>query len=452
MATGLDEVFGYISDFWSLIREKRAFSLFWDSTVMQTSNLLLQLYNTDRSKGLFTVPSLFRTEWLTLRFDDTTRTSVPSDAPTGYPYAYLIDNKIALIRYMQNIVDPGGEYGAASVILRQDEDYIILFQDSIILFAQEPPQFMYSNTVFRDEEVLYNNFGLLVEYANPLIYSTDLYKAQLQGLFTALWLGGTLANIELGIHILFGFPFMAPGTVKSVTANADGSWSVVVDDTFGTNRDIEVPHLLGPPAVIPGTTYDRFTPLGVGIDVFDYIEDLGGILDLVESGSILLPQIFFSFAINLQPEAIEAAEDIWGTAFVTSTIPLIQDFVEKIKPEYTDWKLNQFKVFDDDEFTIADSAAEDLGRYIFRNITSTTLENYTNVLGQNVEFDDDTIALHDELTIVVIEPPPEYMGFSESFVITEDGATGWDSLDKASSMGLSSLINEPFNSGSWPGG
>ena len=265
------------------------------------------------------------------------------------------------------------------------------------------PQFMYSNTVFTDEMVVFRNFGTLVNYPNPGPISDDLYLAQVQGLWTALWQGGTLANVELGINILFGFPFMTPGKVESIQTNSDGSFTVFVSDTFGENRPIEVPALLAPVTVTAGQIVTRFTPLGTGIRAVDYIDDLDFMIEVSGEGAFVLPQIFFIMVVRIEPEAFEAALDIFGDDFATTTIPLVQTFMENIKPEYVDFLLNPRTPFEE-EFTLDDGDPDDFDRFIFRNITSTILENYVNVLSSDgLPLDDDTIALHDELEILIMD-------------------------------------------------
>ena len=398
-------VFRFLSNFWQNFKEKEAFSLFWDAKVRQTANLFLQAFNVDRSKGLFTVPALYRTEWYTFRFDDTTQTSVPATAPTGYAFAYSIDSGIAIIENMQRNVDPTGEITEPGLVLVDDVDYIVLPQDSVILFALQPPQFMHSNTVFRDEMAIYNNFGILVEYQNSSTYEDTIYLSQVQGLWTALWLGGSLSNIELGIHILLGFPFMGPGTVVDVQPNPDGSYLVVVNDSLGDGRRLEVPARLSPPLVTAGQVVTRFTPLGQGVTVTDYVDDFDFMIGLVASGSLELAQIFFTFSVFLSQDAFAEARDSLGLdALDIVVLPLIESFLDKIKPTYTDYKYTPDIVFDPESFEFDDGTAEDFNRFIFRDLTSTVLDNYSNVLqSESFNLDEEAIAFTDFLEIQVID-------------------------------------------------
>jgi len=395
-------LFRFISDFWLRVAEYEVFSLYWDAIVRQVSNVFLQIYNIDVSRAIFDMAPLFRREWQTFRFDETTQVQNPQSTPTGFPYTYQIEDSIVSIQNLHTNPDPTGEISDPGDIFYENIDYVILEEDNVIAFAALPPQYLHSNKVFSDQEMIYRNFGILVNYPNPFEFSTDLYLAQVQGLWTALWNGGTLANIELGMHILLGFPFMSPGTVGTIQANPDGSYIVYVSDTFGDNRPIEVPALLAPPTVSTGDVVDRFTPLGTGITATDYIDDLEFMLEQISAGQLHRSQIFFTMVIVLSQDAYQAALDIFGEEFITSTLPLIQTFIDNIKPEFVDMKFTPTREFEE-EFTLDDGDPEDFEIDVLRRLTSTVLDNYTNVLGEGTpsyDLDNEAIQLEDYLEIV----------------------------------------------------
>jgi hypothetical protein len=399
-----DWVFNYISDFWLRLKERNLLALTWDAQLRQTSNLYLQAYNVDLAKSLFRVPELFRSEWVTFRFDDTTLTRMPDDAPTGFNYAYSINPNIFRIDKLTEHGDPTGEVrDDGGETLYDEVDFVVLGGLGIILFVEEAPfQYMFSNSVFRDEEVIFNNFGFLVDYERPPEFDQQLYLAQVQGLFTALWLGGTLENIELGVHVLLGFPFMTPGIVNDVQLLGDGSYLVNVTDAFGT-RDIEVPANLAPVTVTAGETVTRYLPLGSGIIVEDYVDDLDFMLNLVDIGYLELPQIYFTFAVIMTQEALTEAQVIFGEDFASRVVGVIENFIDRIKPVYTDWKFSPQTSFDE-EFELDDGIPDEFVRNIFRGLTSTVLENSHNVFGPTTpdwEMDEEVIKLRDELDIVV---------------------------------------------------
>lgn len=84
------------------------------------------------------------------------------------------------------------------------ENYIVDEDAGTIHFKSEPYSRMWSNVVIRDLEMIYDNFGSLLQY-----YKKDSYKylREVQGLWYAYWNGASISNIQSGVNILKDMPF-----------------------------------------------------------------------------------------------------------------------------------------------------------------------------------------------------------------------------------------------------
>jgi len=400
-----------LPDFWDRLKERDAIEGFWDALLTQASNLYVNLYQINFSNSIFKImnnPEI-RSEARTIRFDET-NIATRSERLTGYPYAYLIAANTVKITYMTEKPDTLFRLNPDDVgkVYEEGIDYIIYTDensDRIIAFVEEPPRYLHTNYLYRDERLAYRNFGVNVEFYRPdLFNSTSEYIGALQGLYSAYWTGPTMENIEFGANLMFGFPFMGPGKVIAVEKDPDTQdWRVLVDDVIG-KRWIEIPRRIGPPSVMPGQVVGKFRRVSSsGIESIDYIKNL----DFALASGVWPSQIYFyTFLVISFADTREAVKNAGSTErFLDLYVENLKVFMEKIKPEYVDWLLT-FTAEQDDIFKdyLSYSPADEMWIQVQDNISSTVFENYANVLDDQTgtfALDDDTIGLEDHLAIEI---------------------------------------------------
>ena len=83
-----------------------------------------------------------------------------------------------------------------------------------IRFKVEPYTRLWSNLAVRDLEIIYENFGSLIEFYKPDSYR---YLREVQGMWFAFWNGAAINNLCTGINILKDLPFaLEDGIVDSI--------------------------------------------------------------------------------------------------------------------------------------------------------------------------------------------------------------------------------------------
>lgn len=94
-------------------------------------------------------------------------------------------------------------------------DFVVDEANKIIAFKTEPYSILWSEFAVRDTEIIYDNFGSLLQF-----YKKDSYRylRQLQGLWYTYWHGSTIKNLEIGLNVVTDLPFITdPGYVENIT-------------------------------------------------------------------------------------------------------------------------------------------------------------------------------------------------------------------------------------------
>lgn len=268
-------IWNSLSDFWSSFDDKEVPEQLWRGYIFVINNLYYQLYQLDLSKSIETVPHEWISDWEYFSFTDSTAidesdTGYPSYS--GYPYRYHLPSGVKNVNQLREsprevvrlpdytscgsdgiMVTPegydrylgeSGVYAPESmivwddtyifdkginvdtVILEPHKDYLVDEDTKTIHFKKKPYVDMWSHQSIRDINIVYANFGSLIDYPGP---DTLAYKRQVQGLWYAYWMGSTISNIERGLTILNNLPFIEEdGTVERVEHSVS---SVKIGDT-----------------------------------------------------------------------------------------------------------------------------------------------------------------------------------------------------------------------------
>lgn len=132
----------------------------------------------------------------------------------AFPYTISVDSGISSIPAMQDlIVDP-------TEVFLEDVDYIV--GSGKISFREIPPVIresdgptLWAEETFVDEETVYRNFGVLIDFYRE---SSEAYLLAVQGLWYAYWTGPTDENLLRSLQILLGLPFAnTNATVKEIS-------------------------------------------------------------------------------------------------------------------------------------------------------------------------------------------------------------------------------------------
>ena len=84
-------------------------------------------------------------------------------------------------------------------------DFVVDELNGIIAFKSQPYETLWSEQVIRNTEIIYDNFGSLLQFYKPDSYK---YLRQTQGLWYAYWNGSTISNIEIGLNVVTDLPFI----------------------------------------------------------------------------------------------------------------------------------------------------------------------------------------------------------------------------------------------------
>lgn len=349
MAAKSQFILDQLGDFWRRFKETPDLLAYWDGLIELASNLRGHLEQINRGKGLFTVPVLERSSPVLFVFDATTSLTPPS----GYAAAYKIDPEVESIPVLTGNSDGTG------VLLTEGVAYDVT-SAGVVSFRAVPTRLLFAENVYSNRETVYRNFGYPIGFKKT---NSDLYRRQVQGLWYALWNGAAIANIKLGFHILLGLPFVQKGKVLSVVSNPDGTTTVVVDDQTFT-----LPDYLGP-AVAHGDVLENFKPISTGTEVHDFRNDP----DFFLAWDLAPAQKFFTFVPVVLADVIQAIEIETGEVFDFS---IIRDFLERIKPAYTDYVIGIKGNLNDSLNVYMNSALVE-----FRVLLSSTVNlNYLNCL------------------------------------------------------------------------
>ena len=106
-------------------------------------------------------------------------------------------------------------------------DFVVDEENKIIAFKTQPYAELWSEYTVRDTEIIYDNFGTLIQF-----YKKDSYRylRQLQGLWYAYWNGSDIDNIRIGLNVVTDLPFITDsGYVENIS---------YIENSFLTSREI----------------------------------------------------------------------------------------------------------------------------------------------------------------------------------------------------------------------
>lgn len=350
MAFKSEFIFERLGDYWRRFKEIGVLKGYWDGLIELVSNLAVNADQANRGKALTTVPVFRRSSPVCFVFDQTTEI-LPADP--GYAATFKIDGAITSIPVLSSKSDGSG------TVLFEGAAYVVTGSGRLSFFAA-PARIFFAPDVICDMQTVYKNFGYPIGYKDT---SSEVYRRRVQGLWFALWSGAAVNNIKLGFHILFGLPFVQRGTVESITVNFDLSTTVVIDGV----SFVLPPYLQ--PTVYVGQKITNFTPISTGTKLYDFINNP----QFFEADPIPEPQKFFTFI------PIILADVIWAEELLTSEVydfSLIHNFLQKIKPAYTDYIIG-IELLLKEEFQIFLDAAKIEETLL---LTKTVDINYMNYL------------------------------------------------------------------------
>lgn len=238
-------------------------------------------------------------------------------------FAFSIDEDIVSIPQLESaiIINP-------SIKILEDVDYEVSSGVVNFFTAAPPAETMWAFVFKSNREQIKNNFGEPVNF----IRSNGLqYLFGTQGIWYALWNGPAVRRVGVGLQILFGLPFARAGTVQDVIVPVAGDATVsVVDPTRG---DALITQSVPPwvsPVVVTGEELIDFSRLSDGVEVEDYITDL----ELVQQLVVPTRNQFHTWVIKILAPVIQSQVVLSGQLFTFSEV---NDFLERFKPEYTDY-------------------------------------------------------------------------------------------------------------------
>lgn len=194
-----------------------------------------------------------------------------SDLPIKYPefpYQYSLPySDIVDIEALRDKI----RNESVTVYLNRGDDYKVINKNKIS-FKEEPPEVMWAEISYIDEEAPWKNFGYLMDIYQE---NTPRYLEVLRGLWFAFWNGAKPQNVQSALYLLFSLPTaIADGTVLEVTED----YIKILFDVEGTVGGREVTYEIPPQLesrVSAGDTVSRFEPLVTGIEVYDKINRPG---------------------------------------------------------------------------------------------------------------------------------------------------------------------------------
>lgn len=111
-------------------------------------------------------------------------------------------------------------------------DFVVNEEAKVIAFRTRPYEILWSEYAIRDTEIIYDNFGSLLQFHKK---DSLKYLRQVQGLWYAYWHGSTIRNLEIGLNLVtdLSFSFEA-GFVENIT------W---ISNRFLTRKKVNLDHL-----------------------------------------------------------------------------------------------------------------------------------------------------------------------------------------------------------------
>lgn len=204
--------------------------------------------------------------------------------------------------------------------------------------AQPPDRLWAEYTYFDNSSVIEANFGipvdLTVDQLEDLPDTVD-YLSAVRGLWHAFFNGPSVRNIRIGVQILLGLPFaerkgvieeirtdFSPKTGRMLVRDADNT-EIVRAYRWPRVLGIEVNPATGVPYVV-GDTLEEFAPIVQGSEVLDYINTPRWYEGLLNQGLFYEVEKFHRWAVKVN-----------AAAFSLNSILFVNNFLKKIRPQYT---------------------------------------------------------------------------------------------------------------------
>lgn len=233
-------------------------------------------------------------------------------------------------------------------ILRENVDYFIEdFRGAPCLRFlpevwgnEEASERLWAEITYLDNSpTIEENFGLPAEFTlddlAKLPSSAD-YLSIVRGLWYAYFNGPTVYNLRVGAQILLGLPFAEMDgeiieirddfTVSSgrILIRDKNAQEIVRSYKFPASLGLEINPATNLPYAV-GDLVKQFAPLIKGVEVTDYVKDPDWFSRYLSQGAFLEVEKFFKFLVRVDSDA-----------FSLSTLLLVQSFIRRIKPTYTD--------------------------------------------------------------------------------------------------------------------
>lgn len=311
-----EKIFRLISDFWQgmPLEDREALAAQWQGMTDRRIDLQMGVEAIDASKGILSVPVQVDGYNVPLVFDEDTALT---EERTGFRFGYSINPTIEEAPFLRDKVG-----GSAETVLTSGTDYTV--ELGKMFFAVEPPAYLMAPTVKHNLDLIWRNFGFLLELTGT---NSASYKRKVQGVWFALFGGPNVSNIQLGMSALLEIPFSKPGTVLSKKVRSDGSVDIQVDDEIVN---------------VPLSLVDR-----INVDVGDILTGYQAVVDAVTVEDFIINPNFaayagirpllqyFTFLVTVDGDVV--TDLIGPLGSLDSLFSGSVDFIEKAKPAYTDF-------------------------------------------------------------------------------------------------------------------
>jgi len=262
----------------------------------------------------------------------------------AYPHGIRVDKSIASIPYLQNTVDD------PSVLFVENVDFtvrkgLLSVRSAFPLSMLGPDEVrahqMWAETVKRDKETPYRNFGVLIDFYRA---NSEEYKLALQGLWYIFWTGSTPGNVRRGLHILLGLPYARrAGTVTRIDLEAG---LIDITDPRGQIITYTIPSGLDP-LVELGEEVPRFESLTTGVSVIDKNNEPGFVSNWLGRAGIsrfLTDEASLGFGNTDETKALLLLEEhLFLPQILTDAITQrinvgeLVTFLDNMKPKWTEY-------------------------------------------------------------------------------------------------------------------
>lgn len=399
-----------ISSFWGThFKDRELLKQLWSAYNDVIANLYLDLYQRDLSKSLALVP--VDTAEINQAFVFNENNLASSSSATGTSggtssgISYYISSEIVSIPELYE------KYNRTGTVLYENVDYSI--SDGVITFFSDPSLRLSSpNTaenfvligsrIKLSQEIVKRNFGAPVglDLAN-----TEASKTATQAIHSAYWVGATILNIRLGAQALLQLPLIPIGSeVTSVYSGPenytifyknefDEKKRVIVDNDVAPSSDNtikvvtedDVEHEISNPSDLVGIgKLKTFVTLSPFVEAYDLYSNRDRVMEFSQGlGSeawAIFHTFFVAFNVNFYAKHVRYLIDTGVIDKPNDMFALMDDFLTRIKPVYTDY-IYTFRVAESDTIAVTEEEPE---LTVDLDLTQTTQFNYSRYYGKTL--------------------------------------------------------------------